>query len=260
MSEWSESSASPATPALTPNEAEAIATLGYIYGYPVVLMDACRASSPTPVNRFAHLAELPDDAVTPNVDTLSSSAWLDLRAEPIVLSVPDVGPRYYMIQLLDAWTNVIAAPGTRTTGSGTGAFAIIGPGWRGDLPSSVEAIQSPTEMVWLMGRTYAAGTRDYDAVHAIQRQYELTPLRALGKSTPAVPAATLSAMRPESDPPLGQVEKLEAGPFFARLARLMEANPPSESDEPLVRRLGQLGIVRGAAFDVARLPASIVDA
>ena len=264
MSEWSESVALPVTPALTPNEAEAIATLGYIYGYPLVLMAAARASWPTPVNRFAHLAEFPDDKFTdvaaPNVDTLSSSAWLDLHAEPIVLSVPDVGRRYYTMQLLDAWTNVIAAPGTRTTGNGNGAFAIIGPGWRGDLPSGIEAIQSPTEMVRLIGRTYTAGTRDYDAVHAIQRQYELTPLRALGKSTPAVPAATLSAMRPDSDPPLGQVEKLEAGPFFARLARLMEANPPSESDEPLVRRLGQLGIVRGAAFDVARLPASIVDA
>src|SRR3954447_10680629 len=233
MSEWSESSASPATPALTPNEAEAIATLGYIYGYPLVLMDACRASSPTPVNRFAHLAELPDDTctdvVTPNVDTLYSSAWLDLHAEPIVLSVPDVGRRYYTMQLLDAWTNVIAAPGTRTTGNGNGAFAIIGPGWRGDLPSGVEAIQSPTEMVRLIGRTYTAGTRDYDAVHAIQRQYELTPLQAPGKPPRAVSTAgTPGAAPANSDPAVAQVDKLGAGPFFARLAGLMKANPPTE--------------------------------
>jgi hypothetical protein len=268
MSEWSEPVASPVTPALTPNEAEAIATLGYIYGYPLVLMDATRASSPAPVNRFAHLAEFPDDkftdVVAPNVDTLSSSAWLDLHAEPIVLSVPDVGRRYYTMQLLDAWTNVIAAPGTRTTGNGNGAFAIIGPGWRGDLPSGVEPIQSPTEMAWLIGRTYTAGARDYDAVHAIQRQYELTPLHALGGPTRAVPAAgtggTPGPLRPDSDPPVARVEKLGAGPFFARLAELMKANPPTESDEPLVRRLGQLGIVPGAAFDLDRLPASIVDA
>ena len=109
-------------------------------------MDASRASWPAPANRFTHLGEFPDDrftdVVSPNVDTLYSTAWLDLHKEPIVLSVPDLGRRYYMMQLLDAWTNVIAAPGTRTTGSGRGAFAMVGPGWRGDLPSSVEAIQS----------------------------------------------------------------------------------------------------------------------
>lgn len=262
MSESSEPVVPAASPALTPNEAEAIATLAYIYGYPLLLMDASRDAWPTPVNRFDHLREFPDDkftaVVSPNVDTLYSMAWLDLHKEPIVLSVPDVGQRYYVMQLLDAWTNVIAAPGTRTTGSGKGAFAIIGPGWQGDLPSSVEAIQAPTEMVWLVGRTYTAGKRDYDAVHAIQRQYELTPLRALGKTVRA--AAEPSPTGTNLGPPVVQVEKLDAAAFFARLAPLMKANPPAESDEPLVRRLGQLGIVPGAPFDLARLPASIVDA
>jgi hypothetical protein len=272
MSETSESVASPAPAALTAPEAEAIATLGYLYGYPLVLMDATRASSATPPNRFAHAGEFPDDrftaVVTPNVDTLYSQAWLDLGAEPIVLSVPDVGRRYYTMPLLDAWTNVIAAPGTRTTGNGNGAFAIIGPGWRGDLPPSLEAIQAPTDMVWLIGRTYTAGTKDYDAVHAIQRQYQLLPLRAWAKTTAATgtnrtaataPVAAASA-HPDGEPPVAQVDRLGAGPFFARLARLMQANPPAENDEPLVRRLGQLGILPGATFDLARLPATIVDA
>jgi hypothetical protein len=168
------------------------------------------------------------------------------------------------MQLLDAWTNVIAAPGTRTTGSGKGAFAIVGPGWRGDLPANVEAIQSPTDMAWLIGRTYTAGKRDYDAVHAVQRQYELTSLSALGKPTRAVTAvATAGApgpARPDTEAPVVQVEKLGAGPFFACLARLMTANAPADSDEPLVRRLCQLGIVAGATFDIAELPASIADA
>jgi hypothetical protein len=268
MSDPSESVASATSPALTPNEAEAIATLGYIYGYPLVLMDASRAAWPAPANRFNHLGEFPDDkftdVVSPNVDTLYSTAWLDLHKEPIVLSVPDVGRRYYVMQLLDAWTNVIAAPGTRTTGSGKGAFAIVGPGWRGDLPANVEAIQSPTDMAWLIGRTYTAGKRDYDAVHAVQRQYELTSLSALGKPTRAVTAvATAGApgpARPDTDAPVVQVEKLGAGPFFARLARLMTANAPADSDEPLVRRLCQLGIVAGATFDIAQLPASVADA
>jgi len=270
MSDPSESVASAPSPALTPNEAEAIATLGYIYGYPLVLMDVSRAARPAPANRFDHRAEFPDDTftdvVSPNVDTLYSTAWLDLQKEPIVLAVPDVARRYYVMQLLDAWTNVIAAPGTRTTGSGKGAFAVIGPGWRGDLPSAVEAIQSPTEMVWLIGRTYTAGKRDYDAVHAIQRQYELTPLSALGKTTRTVTAGataggvTPSAATAVTEPPVVQVEKLGAGPFFERLARLMTTNPPTQGDEPLVRRLARLGIGPGATFDIARLPASIADA
>jgi hypothetical protein len=263
MSELSESVASPHATALTPYEAEAIATLGYIYGYPLVLMDVSRASWPAPPNRFAHATVFPDDTFTdvvrPNVDTLYSVAWLDLGKGPIVLALPDVGRRYYTMQLLDAWTNVIGAPGTRTTGNGKGAFAIIGPGWRGELPASVEAIQAPTNMVWLIGRTYTAGKQDYDAVHAIQREYQLVPLAAWGKSVERR-ADTIVPQGTEGEPPVEQVERLGAGPFFARLALAMAANPPAANDEPLVRRLADLGIAAGATFDIARVPPSLADA
>ena len=271
MSEPHESVASAPQP-LNPLEAEAIATLGYIYGYPLVLMDVSRAVSTAPANQFNHRSEFPDDkftdVVSPNVDTLYSTAWLDLGKEPIVLAVPDLGRRYYTMQLLDAWSNVIASPGSRTTGNGKGAFAIVGPGWRGDLPSSVEAIQAPTNMVWIIGRTYTAGKKDYDAVHAIQRQYQLLPLGAWAKSSdakataPSAPTAPATVVAPRSDaaPPVVQIDKLGAGPFFARLAPLMKANPPTANDEPIVNRLGRLGIMPGVAFDLARLPPSIVDA
>ena len=66
--------------------------------------------------------------VSPNADTLYSLAWLELSDEPVVLSVPEMGERYYLMQLVDAWTNVFAAPGTRTTGNGKGDFAMVGPG------------------------------------------------------------------------------------------------------------------------------------
>jgi len=131
MSEPHESAGSQHTP-LNALEAEAIATLGYIYGYPLVLMDATRARATAPPNQFAHQPALPDetfrDVVSPNVDTLYSIAWLDLSQGPIVLAVPDMGTRYYTMQMLDAWTNVFASPGTRTTGNGKAAFAIMGPG------------------------------------------------------------------------------------------------------------------------------------
>jgi hypothetical protein len=176
--------------------------------------------------------------------------------------MPDLGRRYYTMQMLDAWTNVIAAPGTRTTGNGKAGFAIMGPGWRGELPTSVDRIKAPTNLVWIIGRTYTAGARDYDAVHAIQRQVQLVPLGAWGKppSPPREPAAA-SAPGTKSDvSPLVEVQKLPAGEFFARLARLMAANPPTPNDEPMLNRLGRLGIMRGETFDLARLPPSVVDA
>ena len=245
-------------------EAEAIATLGYIYGYPLVLMDATRATMEaiTPANQFDHKRAFPDDrfkdVVRPNVDTLYSTAWLDLAPEPIVLAMPDVGRRYYLMQVMDAWTNVIAAPGTRTNGNGKAAFAVMGPAWRGEVPTTVDRIKSPTNSVWIVGRTYTAGARDYEAVHAIQRQYQLVPLGAWGKSSGPARGAVTDAATDLS--PEAQVDRLNAGAFFDRLARLMEANPPAPNDEPLVNRLVRLGIVPGERFDLARLPATVADA
>src|SRR6266511_2685509 len=135
-----------------------LATEIYVYAYPLVVMDVTKQVmlAKTPINTFQHRRAFPDtsstDVVNPNVDTLSSQAWLDLAREPIVLSVPDTRDRYYMMPMVDAWTNVFQSPGKRTTGTKKGDFAIIGPKWKGELPKDVEEIRSPTEMVWLIGR------------------------------------------------------------------------------------------------------------
>src|SRR5262249_55672847 len=122
----------------------------YIYGYPLVLMDVSRqvmtavpnAGQKAPINQFGHMRAFPDhtftDVVSPNADTLYSSAWLDLKKEPVILSLPAEGNRYCLMPMLDAWTNVFASPGTRTTGSGQGDFAIVGPQWTGTLPAGVK--------------------------------------------------------------------------------------------------------------------------
>ena len=225
-------------PSASPEEAEAIATLAYGYGFPLVLMDVSREvmtavpsveAQKGPINQFIHVAEFPDDTyrdvVSPNVDTLYSLAWLDLAAEPIVLRVPDLGDRYYLMQICDAWTNVFAAPGTRTTGNRAGAFALVGPDWRGTLPPDVQKIAAPTNLVWIIGRTYTAGKADYGAVNAIQRQYELVPLGAWGR--PYTPPATVP-VAPGVDaqtPTVDQVGKMRPGVFLDRLARLMGIEP-----------------------------------
>src|SRR5580658_11061387 len=109
-----------------------------------------------PINQFANLRAYPNasfkDVTAPNADTLYSSAFLDLSKEPYVLSIPDAHGRYYLMPMLDGWTNVFQVPGKRTTGTGPQTYAITGPGWTGSLPSGVKQYKSPTSLVWLLGR------------------------------------------------------------------------------------------------------------
>ena len=138
-------------------EASRLAADAYVFGYPLVLMDVTRyiatstmqpALGRAPTNCFAHMRSLPDasftDIVSPNADMLYSVAWLDLREQPMVLGLPEMGARYYLMQLLDAWTNVFADPGTRTTGGEPREFAIVGPEWREPMPPTLAVIRSPT--------------------------------------------------------------------------------------------------------------------
>src|SRR5690606_23147376 len=114
--------------------------------------------------QFANLRSYPDasftDVTAPNADTLYSAAWLDLSREPYVLSLPEMGDRYYLFPMLDAWTNVFTSPGQRTVGGDAHTYLITGPGWRGHLPTGMTEIKAPTNLVWILGRTYSTGTPD----------------------------------------------------------------------------------------------------
>jgi len=248
---------------LSTEEALKIGTEAYIYGYPLVLMDVTRevmtaVSKPdgrkAPVNQFLRLREFPDptftDVVSPNVDTLYSTAWLDLSKGPMVLSVPDAGDRYYLMQMLDAWTNVFAAPGTRTTGSKNADFAIIGPQWLGRPPDEMQVIYSPTNMVFVIGRTQTNGKTDYATVHAIQDQYRLTPLSAWGKPYAPPPNVPVKDGIDIRTPPVEQVARMNAGVFFARLNSLMKAHSPAYADTPAIQRFAAAGIAPGRPFDL----------
>jgi hypothetical protein len=250
---------------LSPGEVEKIAKEAYIFGYPLVLMDVTRqvmtaCPSPgencAPINQFTHIRAFPDptftDVVSPNADTLYSIAWLDLSKEPMVLSVPDTKGRYYVMQMLEAWTNVFAAPGPRTTGTAKADFAIVGPGFKGKLPAGLKKIASPTNLIWILGRTQTNGKADFEAVHAVQAQYKLTPLSAWGK--PYTPPATVPVdPKASKEAPVEQVGKMAAQTFFARLNTLMRANPPAAADAGVLKRFAALGIAPGKQFSLQKL-------
>jgi hypothetical protein len=253
----------------TPRPAET-GVLAVIYGLPLVLMDLTEQSLTNvagplaiaaPVNQFANAPMFPSAAfkkvVRANVDTLYSSAFLDLSKEPMVLSVPETKKRFYLMQLMDAWSNVLASPGTRTTGSGAANYAITGPEWTGTLPPGVQALKSPTNTVWILGRTETNGPADYAAVHAIQAGYKLVPLSAFGKPYTPPPSAVDAAIDMKT-PPVDKLRAMSATAYFNALARLMKANPPAPADAPFVARLATIGIVPGQPFEPSKLDASVV--
>lgn len=227
----------------------------YVYAYPLVLMDVSRQvlAARTGSNQFRHSVAFPDanftGAISPNADTLCSTAWLDLKPEPLILSVPDTKGRYYVMQMLDAWTNVFAAPGKRITGTGRGDFAIVGPEWRGQLPAGTMEVRSPTNLVWLLGRTQTNGLADFAAVHALQQHYKLTPLSAwTGSDAPAAMAPPAVTRGDQATPPVVQVRDMDAATFFSRFAALLPDNPPTPEDAPMVEKLARLGITPGKPF------------
>lgn len=251
---------------LSEQEAIEIATEAYLYGYPLVTMDVTRqvmtnVAQPealkSPMGQFINVRTYPDasfrDVTAPNADTLYSLAWLDVSKEPTILHVPDEKGRYYLMPMLSGWTDVFASPGTRTTGTGAQDFAITGPHWTGKLPAGVKQLKSPTNMVWIIGRTYCTGTpEDYTAVHAIQDQYTLVPLSFYGKPyTP--PKGTVNPSIDMKTPVRAQVNHMDAATFFKRLVALMVANPPSLLDAPMIEKMAKLGIIPGKEFDFAKL-------
>lgn len=256
---------------LSEQEAADIATEAYIYGYPLITMEITKQvmtntvepqGTMAPMGQFRNMESYPDasfkQVTAPNADTLYSTAWLDLSKEPYVLHVPDEDGRFYLMPMLSAWTEVFADPGTRTTGTKAADYAITGPDWKGTLPDGVKEIKSPTNMVWVLGRTYCSGTpEDYKAVHAIQAQYSLIPLSSFGKSyTP--PKGRVNPQIDMNTPVREQVHKLNVPTYFNMLAKLMKENPPAAEDAPIVAKMEKIGIVAGQEFDIKKLSPSVI--
>lgn len=248
-----------------------LATDAYIYGYPLVTMEMTRrvitnvasvAGTRGPMGQFIKLRQYPDasfrDVTAPNADTLYTVAWLDVGNEPWILSIPDMKDRYFLVPLLDGWTNVFQVPGKRTTGTGAQTYAITGPGWKGTLPPGVKEYKSPTSIVWILGRIYCTGTaEDYAAVHALQDQFALVPLSSYGKPY-SPPAGTVDPAIDMKTAVREQVNRMDAVSYFNLLAQLMKANPPAAADAPELAKFAKIGLVPGKDFDASKLDADFV--
>ncbi|MVU83933.1 DUF1254 domain-containing protein [Nocardia sp. ET3-3] len=234
----------------------AIATDAYVFGYPLVLMDVTRAAAGAS-NRFLHAQNLPTSSdravVRMNVDTLYSSAWLDLGPEPLVLQVPAMpGGRYWLMQIMDAWSNTVQDPSStdpqladRHPGPPF-TYVITGPNWSGSLPEDLTHLPMPTPTAWLIGRIQVNGEDDLPAVHTLQQQLKLVPLSAWIAGNPP-PAVGLS--RPQGDPPPDQVAAMDAKTFFNRLCAVLAVNPAAPADDPMMKRIAALGIGPGGNVD-----------
>jgi hypothetical protein len=266
--------AEPAAPTTEPSAdlaaVAAVAKTAFIYGYPMVdgynilynyALDPKAAEYKAPLNAAGHIRQLagPDDkvVVAPNVDTLYSYAWLDLRAEPVVLSIPVFEDnRYLSLQLLDTYTYIVGYVTPRTQGRQGGDYLVAGPGWTGEVPTGIRGVfRSPTALALAFYRTELLGADDLARVHALQDRYRIRPLSAyLGRAAPA-PAAALRPIAPID------VRKQPTSPRFFDVLNWMLATIPTLPEEAdLRRRFATIGVVPGqpfAAGDEARQAALI---
>ena len=253
--------------ALTEQEAQAIALDAYIYFYPLMSMDLSRKQFTNgtndfkgPMNTFVNVPAYPPadfkGVVRSNFDTLYSVSWLDMTKEPVVISAPDTDGRYYLLPMLDMWTDVFASPGWRTTGTKAGNFLVTPPGWTGAVPDGMTRIDAPTPYVWLIGRTKTDGPPDYDAVRKIQAGYKVTLLSEFGKP----PKPVEFKLDPNVDmktPPKVQVDTMAGGKYFAYAAELLKLHPPHVTDEPIIARMKKIGIEVGKSFDISKLDPAV---
>lgn len=248
----------------------ALAVEAYAYAYPLVLMELTRrvetnvgdAASAKPVttitggarapmNAFAHQRTL-FDATTiaagqrPNADVLTSSLWYDVGPEPLVVTIPDAGSRWYTLPMFDLWSDVFAAPGPRTTGGGAQRWAITKRGWTGMLPAGVGRIEAPTETGRVLLRIRADGPADYPAVHAFQDALRATPLSHFGEEWSA-PASPFDAGLP-MQPPADRILRLSTAEFFEIFANATTRNPPHAHDHPILQRMSRIGLAPGRPF------------
>jgi hypothetical protein len=251
---------------LSSDDMREIAMDACIYAYPLVMLEMTRrattnvetanAVGQAPMNQFSHIATFPDPTFTtvvrPNADTLYSILFFDVSREPLVINVPDSGGRYFLIQFIDAWTDVFASLGARTTGTGGQRFALVGPGWSGATPTGSGIIRSPTAIGVIVSRAQTNGTSDYEKVHEFQHGLTAIPLSQSGSAyTPA--KGTVNPAWDAHLPPVEQVDHMNAEMFLTVFAHASRGNPPHANDYPVLYRMRRIGLEPGKSVSFGEM-------
>ena len=246
--------------AVSQDEAYAIAREGYDFLFPLLTMDFTRRVQTTVTaegraprtgveNVLAHSPTFPPGefriVVRPNFDTLYSMAWIDVSKGPVTMAVQPGLDRYYLLPLMDMWTDVFAVPGTRTLGKAGGRYLIVSRGWTGEAPKDAEVIRAPTDKVWLIARIQTNSPTDYDHVHTLQQKITLTP-----SVPPGPPVVDTSFDR--MAPPARLMASLSADQYFARAAELTGLYPAHDVDQPVLTLLARIGFHPGQPYDLSK--------
>ncbi|MDT5329710.1 MAG: hypothetical protein QOF31_1007, partial [Mycobacterium sp.] len=261
--ETPKSSPPPSPAAVTPEQARAIAKEAYIYGFPMVdnyrVQYAYFVNKEDPeykggwneIHNTARVYTPEDKAIqTPNSDTPYSAVGADLRAEPLVLTVPPIEQdRYYSLQFVDAYTYNFAYVGSRTTGNGGGKYLLAGPNWKGDKPEGInEVIRSDTDLAFVLYRTQLFGPSDIDQVKKVQAGYRVQPLSGYLNQPPPAPAAAIDFV-----PPLTPDQQKTSPQFFEILSFALRFAPTLPSEKDLRARFETIGIGPEGNFEADKL-------
>ena len=244
----------------------------YAYGFPLVMMDATNrivtavtkaGDYKAPMNQLLKMPGFvpPDykDVVRISVSSVWSGGVFDLDQEPVIFSYPESDGRYFVVQLMNMWTDDFGSFGTRVSGNAGGKFLIAGPKWNGAPPPGVKDVyRCSTRYGWVLVQYAAKGPQDFPAIHKLQAQLQIVPLSAWGKpytppdNVPVDPDVDLTAT------PYDHVKLMTGEMFFSRLAMLLKDNPPYPADGPMLEKLEWIGVEPGKRFDRTTVDPSII--
>ena len=239
----SASASAPVPPAVDKSkEIAKLSAQAFEFGYSPLFIERQKRTMTTnvrlPLGTFAHASKLPrpeDADVLPSLDTLLSSAWLELKDGAWLLKLPDMGDRWFAVEMFDAYGEPIGVVGRKTTGTKAQQVAITSPGFKGTLPAGAKEIKSTTSTVWLLGRTRVATDNDLAKVSALLKQWSLAPIP---------PAAASKDLPP---PPIGRPQDLKFGgpEIFDELGDIMKAEPPPQDVKGALADFAKAGIGPG---------------
>lgn len=233
----------------------------YFFFYPLIIMELTRQQSivtRAPMNQFFHSAGIPPAAdklvIRLSADALYSMAWVDVSSGPQVITVPEMSGHAYVFQLLDAWSDVFASPGTRVTGSGAASFALVPRCWQGELPAGLQKIECPTDLVWIIGRIALNSDTDMPVAQKLQTGFTLESLSNWGVTSSELSTSQDSKKLPPKidysvPAPVEQIDTMSMENYFDMGMKLLQTTGVHGNDWSMMTELAGIGIVAGGTVN-----------